>query len=125
MASSVEATSTGGAVVVTEGAVGAVVLQQVGEHGRRGQIVDCSDLDVTGLATASLQLEDAAEGETTDTTKAVDTNLNCHVFSLCRVGRLRMDALWPLFTNSVYCNAPSVLEQRCRACFEHKTAIFR
>ncbi|BBA56732.1 hypothetical protein BBTM_02741 [Bifidobacterium bifidum] len=47
------------------------------------------------------------------------------MFSLCRVGRLRMDALWPLFTNSVYCNAPSVLEQRCRACFEHKTAIFR
>ncbi|ALE11046.1 Hypothetical protein RY70_681 [Bifidobacterium bifidum] len=38
---------------------------------------------------------------------------------------MRMDALRPLFTNSVYCNAPSVLEQRCRACFEHKTAIFR
>ena len=110
---------------MTEGAVGAVVLQQVSQGSRGGQIVDGGNFNVTSLAAASLQLEDAAEGETTDTTKAVDTNLNCHVFSLCRVGRLRMDALRPLFTNSVYCNAPSVLEQRCRACFEHKTAIFR
>ena len=68
-----------GAIVMTEGAVGAVVLQQVGQHGRGGQIVDCSDLNVTGLAATSLQLEDTAESQTTDTTKAVDTNLNCHV----------------------------------------------
>ena len=68
-----------GAIVMTEGAVGAVVLQQVGQHGRGGQIVDCSDLNVTGLAATSLQLEDAAESQTTDTTKAVNTNLNCHV----------------------------------------------
>ena len=68
-----------GAIVMTEGAVGAVVLQQVGQHGRGGQIVDCSDLNVTGLAATSLQLEDTAESQTTDTTKAVNTNLNCHV----------------------------------------------
>ena len=35
--------------------------------------------DVTGLAATSLQLEDTAESQTTDTTKAVNTNLNCHV----------------------------------------------
>ncbi len=67
-----------GAIVMTEGAVGAVVLQQVGQHGRGGQIVDCSDLNVTGLAATS-QLEDTAESQTADTTKAVNTNLNCHV----------------------------------------------
>ena len=65
---------------MTEGAVGAVVLQQVSQHGRGRQIVDGCDLDVTGLTTTSLQLEDAAERKTTDTAEAVDTNLNCHVY---------------------------------------------
>ncbi len=64
---------------MTEGAVGAVVLQQVGKGCRSGQIVDGGNFDVASLATASLELEDAAERQTTDTTKAVDTNLNCHV----------------------------------------------
>ncbi len=48
---------------------------------RRGQVVDCGDLDVGGFATLLLQLEDAAEGEATDATKAVDTNLYCHIIT--------------------------------------------
>ena len=40
-------------------------------------------------AAASLQLEDATEGETTNATEAVDTNLNCHVILLCRVALAR------------------------------------
>ena len=64
---------------MTEGAVGAVVLQQVSQGSRGGQIVDGGNFNVTSLAAASLQLEDATEGETTNATEAVDTNLNCHV----------------------------------------------
>ncbi len=70
-----------GAVDVLEDAVGAVVLEQVGEGSRRGQIVDRGDLDVGGFATLLLKLEDAAERETTNATEAVDANLNCHVVS--------------------------------------------
>ncbi len=79
---------------MTEGAVGAVVLQQVGESSRGGQIVDGGNFDVTSLTTASLQLEDATEGETTNTTEAVDTNLNCHVI-LSPLGRPSMVLCMP------------------------------
>ena len=60
------------AIVMTEGAVGAVVLQQVSQGSRGGQIVDGGNFNVTSLAAASLQLEDATEGETTNATEAVD-----------------------------------------------------
>ena len=45
-----------GAIVMTEGAVGAVVLQQVGQGCRGGQIVDGGNFNVTSLTAASLQL---------------------------------------------------------------------
>ena len=77
------------AIVMTEGAVGAVVLQQVSQGSRGGQIVDGGNFNVTSLAAASLQLEDATEGETTNATEAVDTNLNCHVILPCRVALAR------------------------------------
>ncbi len=55
-----------------------VILQQVCKHLRGGQIVDCDDL-------RALVTEHLAECQTTDTTKAVDSNLNCHAFSFREV----------------------------------------
>ena len=63
---------------MTEVALGAVVLEQVGQNRRGGQIVDGCHLDLGGVAATGLQLEDATESQTTDTTEAVDANLYCH-----------------------------------------------
>ncbi|EFH71661.1 hypothetical protein GV51_1197 [Gardnerella vaginalis 5-1] len=68
-----------GAVIVAECAVGAVILEQVGEHRRGGQIVDGCDFDVTCLTAASLKLKNTTECETTDATETINTNLDCHV----------------------------------------------
>ena len=66
---------------MTEPAVGAVVLEQVGQHGRSRQIVVGSDLNVVRFSALLLQLEDAAKREAADTPETVDTNFYCHVAS--------------------------------------------
>jgi len=56
--------------------MGAVVLEQRGEHFVVGQIVDRNDLE---LARAGVQI---AERQTSDTTKTIDCYTNCHVILL-------------------------------------------
>jgi hypothetical protein len=64
----------GGLDLVITGVVAlrGVVLQQVSEHVGRGEVVDGNDL-------GTLVTEHLTESQTTDTTEAVDSNLNCHV----------------------------------------------
>ncbi len=90
-----------GAVNVLEHTVGAVVLEQISQSGRRRQIVDSGDLDVGSFAALLLQFENAAEGETTNTTEAVDTNLYCHVvLPLGTASECSHPLAW--LTNTVY-----------------------
>ena len=48
-----------------------VILQEMGEHLRARQIVDCDDF-IAG------RIEHLTEGETTDTTESIDSNFYCH-----------------------------------------------
>ena len=48
-----------------------VILQEMGEHLRARQIVDCDDF-IAG------RVEHLTEGETTDTTESIDSNFYCH-----------------------------------------------
>ena len=48
-----------------------IILQQVSEHIGRGEVVDGNDL-------GALVTEHLTEGQTTDATEAVDSNLYCH-----------------------------------------------
>ena len=64
-------------VVASIVALRGVILQQVSEHLRRGEVVDGDDL-------GALVTEHLTEGQTTDATEAVDSNLDCHAFSFRR-----------------------------------------
>ena len=64
---------TGGDLVIAAVvALRGVVLQQVREHVRGGEVVDRDDL-------GALVTEHLAERETTDAAKAINRNLYCHV----------------------------------------------
>ncbi|ERL66225.1 hypothetical protein L248_1318 [Schleiferilactobacillus shenzhenensis LY-73] len=65
----------GGTNLTREGPMSGIILQQVSQHCRAGQIVDCDNLDLVRLST---QLIDPTESQTTDTTEAVDTNFDSH-----------------------------------------------
>ena len=53
-------------------ALGRIVLQQVSEHFRAREIVDCNDF-------ITLSIEHLTECETTDTAKTIDSNFYCHL----------------------------------------------
>ncbi len=74
-------------VVASIVALRGVVLQKVSEHLGGGEVVDGDDL-------GALVTEHLTESQTTDATKAVDSNLNCHAVSF------REAALGPLPTAS-------------------------
>jgi len=61
-------------VIASVVALRGVVLQQVSEHIGRGEVVDSDDL-------GALMTEHLTEGQTTDATEAVNSNLYCHCVS--------------------------------------------
>ena len=81
------------------GALRGVVLQQVGQHGGRGQVVDGDDF-------VALSAEHLTESKTADTAEAIDSNLNSHwMIPPCIWSRIVPYTILPnfaLFCNRVY-----------------------
>ena len=59
-----------------------VIFQQVREHLRAGEVVDCDDLIALGA-------EHLAEGQAADAAEAVDCNFYCHNLNILLIVRAR------------------------------------
>ena len=59
-------------VSVLVGTLSGIVLEEVCEHLRAGEVVDCNNF-------ITLSVEHLTESETADTTKTIDSNFYCHL----------------------------------------------